>query len=138
MKKLSTLLLLLIIMTSCSKNDNLIPIEHEVLGKWKLIETFEDPGDGSGTFEAVTSNQTIEFFNNRQFHTNGSMCYLGIEGNSNSKGHFNTTENAIYFDGGCDFYNEPEVIFSIENSYLIIGWKSCVEGCYNKYAKLIE
>ena len=136
MKKIIVPLLLLALLISCTTNDNTIPDSHEILGKWKLVETFEDPGDGSGVFEPVESNQVIEFFKNGKFETNGSSCYLGSQGDSSSSGHFNVSQNVIYFDGDCEFNNNPEVIFSIENSYLIIGWRSCIEGCYNKYEKL--
>jgi hypothetical protein len=33
-----------------------------LVSKWHLIEQLMDPGDGSGTFQPVTSDKTISFF----------------------------------------------------------------------------
>lgn len=61
MKKiLSTALLTCLIFLSCRKPP--IIVNTSLMGQWKLIETFTDPGDGSGEWMPVnTSNYYIKF-----------------------------------------------------------------------------
>ncbi len=56
MKKILLLLLAItgLIYVSCKKTDKDIDGPGEVYGKWKLIETLQDPGDGSGRYTKVT------------------------------------------------------------------------------------
>jgi len=39
-----------------------MPSEADLISKWKLIEMYSDPGDGSGDFETVSSNKTVSFY----------------------------------------------------------------------------
>ena len=56
MKKIVLLLLAVVgvIYVSCKKSDNNNDGPGEVYGKWKLIETMQDPGDGSGRYKKVS------------------------------------------------------------------------------------
>ncbi|WP_452222106.1 hypothetical protein [Lacinutrix salivirga] len=45
--------------------------ETGLIGNWKLIEVLVDPEDGSGTFQSIESNKTIEFKVNGIVKING-------------------------------------------------------------------
>lgn len=142
MKKLLVFLFLVGFLFSCSK-DNEIPnvVNPELFGKWKLIATFQDPGDGSGVFESIESEKTIEFFDNGTFSMNGPLCSLStvvgenITGNVNSSD--NSPDNILNANQDCEWDNDVnEYRVRIEGSDLVIYWTACVEGCAQKYQKL--
>jgi len=56
MKKVLLLLLAIagLLYVSCKKTDKDNDGPGEVYGKWKLIETMQDPGDGSGRYKKVS------------------------------------------------------------------------------------
>lgn len=58
---------------SYSNNDNENVENKELLGKWKMTETIVD---GSGTFEPVRSNKTVEFKANGSIISNQSLCQM--------------------------------------------------------------
>ena len=108
--------------SSCTK-ENIS--ERDLDNKWHLIETLNDPGDGSGTFQRVDSDAIIEFFDDDTVRYSKSFCG---EENSLKTGRYSSVENEIYPD--CD----PNVSFSykIENNQLIIYY-NCIEGCAEKF-----
>ena len=61
MKRLLLLLSIAIsiIYISCDKDDNQGPVE--LYGKWKLLETLADPGDGSGKYIKTTKDLYVTF-----------------------------------------------------------------------------
>jgi hypothetical protein len=98
-------------------------------GKWKLVERLMDPGDGSGTFQAVSSDKTIEFFNNGTFKSNGTICVPGDPGTDQpSAGTFDVNTGEIIVN---DCQSRP-VHFRIEGHYLILSFL-CIEPCSEKY-----
>ncbi len=133
--------LVLILMSSfffnCSSDDNKIENEN-LLGKWKLIEQYSDPGDGSGSFNSIESDREIEFFSNGTVTINGILCYMSLEVDNQSYGTFNETVSED-FDGeilpeGCD--NEGrKIYYQLDDSNLIL-WYLCIEGCGQKFVKV--
>lgn len=69
MKKLWSALFIafLVIIVSCKKDDN---GTREIYGTWKLTETLNDPGDGSGKYTKI----------------NGPVKYLTIDTSGNMQG----------------------------------------------------
>jgi hypothetical protein len=64
-KQILTLITLVVaLLVSCQKS---AVYNNSFIGKWKLIETLADPGDGSGKWQPAASNQFI------QFNTDGSL-----------------------------------------------------------------
>ena len=131
------------IILSCSNdNDKHISVNPELIGKWKLIETFEDPGDGSGVYESIDSEKTIEFFNNGTFTISGPLCGLSTTIGQNTTGNINYSseilinDNSLNSNEECEHNTSSKYGFHIENSDLIIYWTACVEGCALKYQKL--
>lgn len=117
---------------SCSKDDDENNVENDTLiGKWELVENLSDPGDGSGVFEVVESDKTIEFFADSTVVSNGSLCYNNIEADGESSGTY--TETEISSDD-CESVGIP-ISFEWMDDTLIISYP-CFEACQAKYSKV--
>ena len=131
--------ILSILLFNCTSDDKEPEfIDSPIVGKWKIIEQLIDPGDGSGAFESITNNRTIEFFNNGKVVINGVLCYLSTEIKSNNSGTFNE-EKGSFYDGeiipnNCEFDN-ARVFYKYDDSNLII-WYRCYEACGQKFEKI--
>ena len=123
-------LLLFVLMISCDSKE--IEPENDLVGKWRLIEVYADPGDGSGEYNPVTSDKTIEFKNNGQFLSNGQMCHVEIEPSAGSKGSYSIDDKTLTPDN-CEF--AVDLPFEFQGSLLIIH-HFCIEGCGEKYEKV--
>lgn len=136
MKKPLLLLILLTLLSACNSDDDNTQTEtsssNPIIGKWKLTEQLMDPGDGSGTFMAVISNKTIEFYMDGTVTSNGNLC--------------TPTNNTIIGTSGT--YNETQYITSsacatslgaayelLTNTSLLISYP-CIEACQEKYIKI--
>lgn len=141
-KKLFFYLTVTMIIFSCSKSDdNQNVINSDFIGKWKLTETLQDPGDGSGVYERIDSEKTIEFFNNGTFSINGPLCGLSTSVGENIMGQVRisnySNNNILFSNEKCSTDNSStEYIVVIEDSDLIIYYTACVEGCAQKYQKV--
>ena len=68
-------LCLSVLLISCSGSNIDKGTKNKLTGKWKLVEALADPGDGSGTFQPVESEKTIEFRNDGTLIvSNGFLC----------------------------------------------------------------
>ncbi len=143
MKKV-ILIVLTLFLVSCSSHDNKILIENEVLlGKWKIIETLIDPGDGSGTFQPTESDRVIEFFNNGTVIINGELCYTSSEVGAQQSGTFkfiSSHETDTNHDGeikpnNCE-NSVAKIYFDINSNNQLILWYPCIEGCGEKFEKI--
>ena len=131
MKKLVIITLSFLILLSCNRNDDNVPVE--LLAKWLLIEQYADPGDGSGDFVSVSSSKTIEFYANRTVISNGSLCIMDINSDEESTGTYNDSENSITPEG-CRFTGFG-ISYEIEVRYLIVNYP-CIEACRQKFRKI--
>jgi len=133
-------LILVFSLFSCTQNDDKTFTGNIVLiGKWKLIEQLSDPGDGSGVFMPVSSDRVLEFFNNGNVKSNGSLCYMSYEVGEESSGSFTAIDDDEYFDGeitpnDCE-YSGTKLYYSFEGSNLIVSYL-CIEGCGQKFKKI--
>ena len=110
---------------SCKKEDG-----PELVNSWKLIEILADPGDGSGTFQAVSSTKIVSFFANGTVTSNGQLCNMGTQSNPSSEGTYVEAETAITPDN-CGI--APFVIYyEFDGSNLILNYP-CIEACREKY-----
>lgn len=57
-----------------------------------------DPGDGSGTFQAVESEKTITFFNDGMVTSSGDLCSMFIVGGNASSGTYSEVDAIIILD----------------------------------------
>jgi len=133
------LVLILLIVSTCTNNDKDDYGNNGLLGKWRLIEQLIDPGDGSGMFMPISSERTLEFFNDDTVVVNGDLCFMASEVGKQSSGIFSTLVNNDYYDGeilpiGCD-NTETKVYYKTEGVNLIL-WFQCIEGCGQKFIKV--
>jgi hypothetical protein len=111
--------------TSCKKEN-----PPELTTEWKLIEQLMDPGDGSGTFQPVTSDKTIEFFNDGTVTSNGDLCTMSSLSGTGSSGTYDETEMIVTADN-CGIATF-EIRYELSGDYLILSYP-CIEPCREKY-----
>lgn len=133
MKKIAFLFTLLVLTVSCSDDDdNKTTPPQSIVGTWKLIEVYSDPGDGSGDFTAVESDRTITFNADGTLTSNGNLCYMTIDTDVSTSATY--SENALLLN--CGFEEESlEYTYEINESHLIINYP-CIEACQAKYSKI--
>jgi hypothetical protein len=140
MKKIITFLFAFAILFSCDKSNNeiqkvdcgTITQENGLIGKWKLIETLLDPGDGSGVFQPVVSDKTIEFYNDSNVTSNGSLCDLTTESDSTTYGIYSAADSIISVSS-CNS-GILNIGYELINSTLVLSY-TCYEPCKAKYIK---
>lgn len=117
---------LVIAFTSCEKEEQ----DSELVNSWKLIEVLADPGDGSGTFQPVTSDKIISFFEDGTVTSNGILCQMSSETGTGSTGTYSETELSITPDN-CGFAAFV-MTYEFAGANLIINYP-CFEPCREKY-----
>lgn len=142
--KNSLILFMLLMIFSCTTKEAKPDIKNQdLIGKWKVIEQLADPGDGSGTFNPIESDRTIQFFSDGTVTINGDLCYMSSGAGAETSGTFeiiaeNTTDTShdgIIFPIGCD-YPETKIYFDLPVSGNLILWYLCIEGCAEKFKKI--
>lgn len=82
MKSIQALLLMILLTAifSCKKDENGPALNSGLVGKWKLVESLLDPGDGSGTFRTVDemSSNVVEFKANGDFKEVKGLIYSSV------------------------------------------------------------
>ncbi len=132
-KFLKTLLLFsVILILSCSDNDD---NETTIIGTWKLSAQLLDPGDGSGTYQTISSNRTITFYDNGTYSSNGSFCTINAGSFENTTGNYSYTDSEKSLTPNCT-YTVDKLNIKIENGELVMTNFSCDESCAQKYVKL--
>jgi hypothetical protein len=143
MKQLLLLALLSSLLFACEKE----PIEKQpescietcevvypILGEWELIETYMDPGDGSGTFQPVNSNKIITFSANGTISSNENICDIATNPNtSNSPSSGTYSNNSINVN--CHVNQPWDITFQQTGNILILNYP-CICGCQAKYRRL--
>jgi hypothetical protein len=136
--KIGILSLLTIAIIGCSSDDEKIEAEQSIIGTWKLIEVYLDPGDGSGNWSSVENGYTYNFLANGQFtSTRFSEC---------STGNYVIDSNQLTLVFDCDGFTtgieEPEGTFienyTFESNTIILvpNYILCIEGCGWKFEKV--
>lgn len=132
MKNKLILLLSIFALLSCS-DDQDDKLKNVLVSKWQLIEVLADPGDGSGTFQPVTSNKIIEFYSDGTFYSNGSICSISLDSNSNYTGTYSTQDMTLS-SSQCQPQAFP-ISYEMTQNTLIIFYP-CIEACAEKYSKI--
>lgn len=118
---------MVVLFSSCKKEEDGNPdLQHS----WKLIAVLADPGDGSGTFQAVSSDKTVSFFLDGTVSSNGSICTMGTEVGTGSTGTYSVADSTINVDG-CPVAHFP-LTFEMQGANLILNYP-CIEACREKY-----
>ncbi len=132
MKRIDLSILLLLALMSCTNNNN-DSRPPELIGTWLLIEQYLDQGDGSGDFVVVNSDKIIEFFNDGNIVSNGSLCSMDTSSNQETTGTYDTMNNTLMPDN-CN-NNGMRLVYEISNNRLILNFP-CFETCQQKFRKL--
>lgn len=125
---------MMLIGAACEYND-LRTTPPVLVGKWQLIQTLLDPGDGSGVYMPVSSTKTISFFSDSTFQATGSMCQVSPEGGQATKGTYSPSQRTI-MPSGCS-PTSFKTFYLIKGDYLIVSYP-CIEGCSEKYAMVVN
>jgi len=134
MKRIAVIVLACICIISCSSDDDKNASESpDLLGSWKLIEVYADPGDGSGDFVDVTSDKTITFMADETLESNGNLCNAFSNAGEPSDGAYSQEDGTIIV-GTCGIV-EYQISFEIIDDNLIVSYP-CIEACLEKYSKI--
>lgn len=136
MKKIVLLLLTITFFISCNNDDNTTNSdEASLVGNWKLIEFYVDPGDGSGEYTAIDSDKTMTFNSNGEITSNYSLCNMNVIVDPEpSSGTYSTTTGIIDVPN-CPNDSPLTIQFEISNEGNLIIYYPCIEGCSEKYIK---
>ncbi|WP_178988857.1 lipocalin family protein [Winogradskyella schleiferi] len=134
MKTLVYLCFGLFILSSCNNDDESNTQTSEIIGDWKLIEVYIDPGDGSGTFQAVESDKTITFFNDGTVTSTGDLCSMFVAGGNASSGTYSEVDSVITPNDCQESIPNWNYSFVIEGNSLMLYYP-CIEACVEKYSK---
>ncbi|GAA4896737.1 hypothetical protein GCM10023311_21860 [Flaviramulus aquimarinus] len=135
-------ILIAIFFLNCTSDDSKSIDKTGLIGTWKLIEQFADPGDGSGAFQPIESDRVIEFFSNGTLTVNSTLCFRDntIIPNQSASGTYVFASESEFNTGDImpnDCNSElNRITFEIEDSKLIL-WYLCVEGCGEKFEKIL-
>lgn len=127
MKQLFIFLSAALVLQACNQEES----EPDIVSNWHLIEQLADPGDGSGTFQPVSSGKTVQFFEDGTWNSNGSLCTMSSESNNPSTGTFSVSDSTITVDD-CGFAPPYPMTFQIQGGFLILNYP-CIEPCREKY-----
>nr|WP_042288176.1 lipocalin family protein [Nonlabens ulvanivorans] len=120
-------------MISCDSSDDAGNVlTSDIVGTWQLTANLSDPGDGSGSFQSVSSNKTITFNADGTFTSNGDVCDMSITTSTNNNGTYNTTDKTI--NANCGTTNLP-ISYTIDNLTMDISY-FCIEACQSRYRKI--
>ncbi|MGB0177658.1 MAG: lipocalin family protein [Owenweeksia sp.] len=130
MKKLIALGVFLCLALACGKgkNDNSNSLKTSFTGTYQLKEVLADPGDGSGTFQPVTSSKTITFTTNGTVSSNGDLCNMSVDSNTPTSGTYSLADSSITVTNCMKLY------FEVSGNELIINYP-CIEPCRARFTK---
>jgi hypothetical protein len=142
MKKVAIILFVLFL-TNCNSDDNKPSDETEFNGKWKLIEQYLDPGDGSGDFQPIESDRIIELLSDGTVSINGKLCVMSSEVGDIETGTYmitssdeaDTTYDGEIIPNTCSS-RSAKIYFDLSLSGNLILWYPCIEGCAQKFTRI--
>lgn len=130
MKALSFTLLLFfgLFLITCKKDNS--GTDNTLTGKWKLSETYADPGDGSGKYLPVAKTNTAYVI----FNTNGTLTGTAFP---------NDVSYAVKDSVTLAFTSKTNEVenytYKITNGVLQMspaGPYFCIEGCGQRFSKV--
>lgn len=131
MKKIVLLILATagLLYISCKKTDKGIDGPGEVYGKWKLIETMQDPGDGSGRYKKVT----------------GAAKYLVLSKSADNAGKFEGDAipdlfsfrilDSVKMEVSSNTYKTPLIYYYKVSAKSLQLNPPCFEGCGYRFVR---
>ncbi|WP_186754117.1 lipocalin-like domain-containing protein [Echinicola salinicaeni] len=132
MKKLFVAFVFIGLISSCNDDDRDMNAETSIVGTWKLSEIYNDPGDGSGTFEEIDGEKMVTFHADGTFTSNGIMCSNYVTTETPSSGTYSMADST-FMTSACD---EPTNKYKFEISGKTLSiYYPCIEGCGSRYSK---
>lgn len=129
MKQTATVLILVLAISfgACNEaaNEN-VPNLASVTGKWKLAETLDDPGDGSGQWTPVKKNENIYI----KFNTDGSF-----ESSKPSSIKSYRVTDSVTIEFTVEDQTTHQYRYYINRSILMLS-PPCDEPCSSRYIKI--
>jgi hypothetical protein len=120
---------LMTLIFSCSKGSNQATDNNSSLfGKWILVETLADPGDGSGKWTAV-DRQNYYYLTLDTDNTIETNCFTGLGGAKKFRVVNDSVINFIYANGQTILYH-----YLLDNSSLTVAG-GCIEACGSKFVR---
>lgn len=124
-------LLAVFLFSSCEKSQE---AATPLSGTWQLVEVLTDPGDGSGTFESVTSDRSIVFGEDGAYTANGDLCLFGQDTATDSDGIFWTDDQNVEPNSCISQAPRSGITYEFSGEDLILSYP-CIEPCQQKYRK---
>ncbi len=134
MKKCILILAFASLSLYCSSDYNRRSESAQFIGKWKMTASLIDPGDGSGVYEPVSGNKTLEFLENGVIRTNYPMCSLNPATEETYTSPYNADDDYIQVQN-CGSEPDYKVNYDIENGNLILSYP-CIEACLVKFERV--
>ena len=111
-----------------------------IVGKWKLVEVYADPGDGSGKFRKIDSKKTITFTNDGKVKTtNGELCMISAASTESQSSFYTLINNTDPLANSVPQMKiekcQSTLNYSIQNDVLTIYYQ-CIEGCGEKFERV--
>jgi hypothetical protein len=119
-------MIILFLVTSCDK-ENVSLDRKTITGRWKLMETLADIGDGRGRWTAVSTKNTKIV----EFRADGTLSGNAFPDYTDYTVEDSATINLIRKDLHVGAYR-----YSFENGKLNMGNKGCIEACGLKFEKI--
>jgi hypothetical protein len=91
-----------------------------------------DPGDGSGTFEAVTSDKHLSFYDDGNLICQGSLSAMAGSTDTITSAIFDASDLTINSDCWVDL--PITMTYEISNDTLLLNYP-CIEGCIERYLR---
>ena len=132
LKTILSLSLSILILASCDKEA--CSSSNGILGEWELVEELMDPGDGSGTFQPVTSDKKIKFCDDGTFTSNGDVCFMGNQADGIQEGTYDASTSTLS-PNYCMSMMPMSISYTVNGNTLIISYL-CIEGCQQKYCRI--
>lgn len=123
---------LFLIASGCAKETS--KPQTGIIGKWKLVEEMVDPGNGSGTFQPVSSDKVIVFLGNGTFQANDGMCFMSSQVTSNQTGSYDATTET-FSPNNCSNMAPLSYQYSVNGNTLTLTYP-CICGCQQKYTRI--
>ncbi len=129
MKHIVFVSIILLVISACGKEK--CGSADCIIDEWKLVEELIDPGNGSGSFQSVSSNKKITFYSNGTFTSNGEMCSMTNQSGTNHDGVYSTSTGILNPDN-CVSTLPLNITYTLSADTLILTYP-CFEGCQQKY-----
>lgn len=130
MKATIVFLLMVSLATDCSKFSSSKNNPEGFIGKWKLVETLADPGDGSGKWMPVSENHANSYV---EFTDDGRLIsktlFIGYD-----QFHLNADSTHIILKKSSGVETQ-ELHYQLSNRQLTINL-TCIEPCGLRFAKV--